>query len=437
MPEVVNGAAHLRLDTLNPIVLDPVPGPQNPNPTGVVGNPSFYGTEIIVNQNFSLATGLAFEARVRLRKQGDGSIQKGLVGSVFSFFDHLSADGATVFDEIDYEFLSNDIDTALGIGGGHLLTTNVYDDDPPGPGKALDAQAVGVDLTEFNTFRVEWHPTQVAWYVNGNPTPIRVETDVVPDEAQTIRLNFWAPGMEWMRAYDPLLQPVTRRFNDTNNTLISRNQTFFYEVDYVQVERLNADDGLIFYDSPGAQTFSGGPGLDWVVYNLNAEDVLISHDSTGFTQVDSVTGIDLLQSIERLRFQDTSIAMDISGNAGQAFRLYGAAFDRVPDDKGLGFWIDALDKGSPLLKIAEGFVTSDEFRSLYGDNPSNLDIIQQLYQNILDRTGEAAGVDYWVNELNRGADLASVLVGFSESQENISSTLPFMQDGIFFQNWTG
>ena len=52
-------------------------------------------------------------------------------------------------------------------------------------------------------------------------------------------------------------------------------------------------------------------------------------------------------SSERLTFSDANIALDIDGNAGQAHRIYKAAFDRAPDLGGLGFWINTLDNGAP------------------------------------------------------------------------------------------
>jgi hypothetical protein len=70
------------------------------------------------------------------------------------------------------------------------------------------------------------------------------------------------------------------------------------------------------------------------------------------------------------------------GNGGKAYRLYQAAFDRVPDLEGLGYWIDQVDKGEPLWNLAHGFITSEEFKLKYGENPTNEEYIQALYQNV-------------------------------------------------------
>jgi hypothetical protein len=40
-----------------------------------------------------------------------------------------------------------------------------------------------------------------------------------------------------------------------------------------------------------------------------------------------------------------AVALDVDGAAGQAYRLYQAAFDRAPDKNGLGYWINGWIDG--------------------------------------------------------------------------------------------
>ncbi len=109
------------------------------------------------------------------------------------------------------------------------------------------------------------------------------------------------------------------------------------------------------------------------------------------------------------------------GDARAAARLYSAAFDREPDDDGLNFWINSLDQGVPLLRIAEKFRNSPEFQSRYGEL-SDLDFVRQLYRNVLRREGEQSGVEYWVGVLAAGESQATVLRQFSDSPENRRKT---------------
>jgi hypothetical protein len=133
----------------------------------------------------------------------------------------------------------------------------------------------------------------------------------------------------------------------------------------------------------------------------------------------------------RLRFADASLSFDVNGTAGQAYRLYKAAFNRTPDPAGLGFWIDAMNRGATLEQVAAGFVDSKEYWSIYGDYLDVGQIVARYYQNILGRAGEPAGIDFWTHILDSGAaTLAQVLAGFSESAENKTVVLPAIQSGV-------
>jgi hypothetical protein len=127
---------------------------------------------------------------------------------------------------------------------------------------------------------------------------------------------------------------------------------------------------------------------------------------------------------------DRNLAFDIEGNAGQEYRLYQAAFDRVPDIPGLSFWIDAIDDGATLLAVVEQFLLSPEFQSKYGANPTNEDFIDLLYQNVLDRLPDQSGYDFWLDAFDRGLSRAGALVEFSESAENQANLIGVLQQGI-------
>lgn len=104
-----------------------------------------------------------------------------------------------------------------------------------------------------------------------------------------------------------------------------------------------------------------------------------------------------------------------------AVRLYGAAFDRDPDAGGLNFWIQQRQRGVTLTSMANKLAASAEFATLYG-NLDNKAFVEQVYRNVLDREPDASGTAYWIDQLNRGATRGKVLVGFSESAENKQAT---------------
>jgi hypothetical protein len=172
------------------------------------------------------------------------------------------------------------------------------------------------------------------------------------------------------------------------------------------------------------------------VFNGNASAFQVSHDAAGNVTVAGAAGTDALQHIDRVLFADRALAFDFAGVGGQAYRIYQAAFARTPDVGGLGFWINAMDHGSSLKSVTEGFVASAEFKSLYGANPTNREIVSKFYENVLHRPGEAAGIDFWVGVLdNKAANVVEVLMGFSESPENQAGLVGVTSNGMAYQPW--
>ncbi len=183
----------------------------------------------------------------------------------------------------------------------------------------------------------------------------------------------------------------------------------------------------------GNDTLNGGTGIDTAVYNIARAACTVTKTAAGWGVSSAADGADSLIGIERLKFLDATIALDIDGTAGQAYRVYQAAFDRTPDLGGLGFWIHAMDNGASLRQVAEGFVSSDEFKAVYGANPSSAQIVGKMYTNVLHRAGEPAGLAFWVDVLDshRGT-AADVLAGFSDSPENQAGLIGVMGNGFAY-----
>jgi hypothetical protein len=83
--------------------------------------------------------------------------------------------------------------------------------------------------------------------------------------------------------------------------------------------------------------------------------------------------------------------------------------------------------------VANGFAQSAEFKKLYGDDPTNADIVDRFYANVLHRAPDAAGADYWTRLLDQHVlTKADVLMSFSESPENQTALIGVVQNGIEF-----
>lgn len=189
-----------------------------------------------------------------------------------------------------------------------------------------------------------------------------------------------------------------------------------------------------FANTASADSVDGGAGTDHLVYAGNFADYSVRLSGTGSIVTDLATGAtDTLTNIERIDFADKSLGFDADGAGGQAYRLFRAAFGRAPDEGGLGFFINALEKGLPLDKIAQGFVDSVEYHGYYAGVTDNAQLIGKYYQNILGRPAEQAGLDYWTHVLDSGAATeAQVLAAISESGENHAAVIGSIEKGFLY-----
>jgi mRNA-degrading endonuclease HigB of HigAB toxin-antitoxin module len=190
-----------------------------------------------------------------------------------------------------------------------------------------------------------------------------------------------------------------------------------------------------------SEMVTGQSTMDKFVYQTPSSGYAVSsmYNVLTITSLSS-SEVDQLTGVERIKFTDKSIAFDIEGNAGQAYRVYRAAFGRDPikgDMAGLGFWISQIDKGMNLLEVAARFIDSSEFAGLYGLNSSNSDFLSKLYTNVLGRTPDQAGFGWWLDQLNTNPEKTrrKVLADFSESVENKQAIASLIGNGIpFFES---
>jgi hypothetical protein len=199
------------------------------------------------------------------------------------------------------------------------------------------------------------------------------------------------------------------------------------------------------YGNEGNDTLFGGGGDDTAFFsgpNSNYSVNILGDGSVTVTdRIAGRDGIDTLYNIERLDFsdgvRDVSSFSTVPVIVQTVARLYEAALDRdgqFSQFDGFNFWIDSAEEGAAFRVLAEAFLRSPEFETKYGDalDPnagdyiSNVDFVDILYQNVLGRSGEAAGTNFWVGVLESGASRGVVLYNFSESPENVANTAPLI-----------
>ena len=193
----------------------------------------------------------------------------------------------------------------------------------------------------------------------------------------------------------------------------------------------DGNDTIILKDD--GHTVDGGVGTDTAMFSGNRASYTTNKTSTGWTVSSTTEGVDTLTNIERLKFADTAIALDTSGVGGQTYRVYKAAFNRTPDVGGLGFWISGMDGGVSVNSVAQGFVNSAEFKTVYGASPTNAQIVTRFYDNVLGRAADSGGYNYWLGILDSGQSaVAQVLASFSESSENQAAVIGVIGNGILY-----
>jgi Ca2+-binding RTX toxin-like protein len=126
------------------------------------------------------------------------------------------------------------------------------------------------------------------------------------------------------------------------------------------VNGLGGDDTLI--GGAGDDVLDGGAGYD-VASMGGFRGAGPRASGNGGVTVTTSLGTDTLTNVEVAFFADGRLVMDAEDAAARVVRLYEAALDRLPDQGGLNFWIDAVQDGRSLSELARGFLGSGEFRA--------------------------------------------------------------------------
>ncbi len=201
--------ARLCLDTHNP-------RPEKPG--------RFYlATQMSSLDRWNLESGLEYEARLRANR-----LPPGLIMGFFAYGDAGVWRSTYQKTEADFEFLTHK--------GGRDIWTHLWDNWNPlrhGENEGELRPTFGPDWNagEWNTYKIRWYPDRTEWICNDNL--IRTETRVRPGSPMGVWFNLWAPNPDWGDAYDPAIQPARTK---------ARNRRYFFDVDYVKVSRIGAQN---------------------------------------------------------------------------------------------------------------------------------------------------------------------------------------------------
>lgn len=327
----------------------------------------------------------------------------------------------------------------LQFGGGLVIT----DFAAGAGGDILDVFGLNFGASGTNPFGA---PGYLRIVQQGADTLLQYDADGAAGTAQQFKTIATLAGVTATKlvpsnftqgAYPAGYQPANVWYGTDSAEAISVTDAPYY------IRGLGGNDTLT--GGSGNDTIDGGAGSDKLIGGLGHDIArfdgaiaayTITHAGSGADTVSTVAALaggdtDTLQGIERLVFSDLAIALDMAGVGGQVYRLYQAAFNRTPDLVGVGFWIEMGDRGISLETMANSFMTSPEFKSLYGGAPTNEALVRLFYVNALHRQPDEAGVAFWTAALDEGrTTAASVLAGFSESAENIGAVAAVIGSGF-------
>jgi beta-glucanase (GH16 family) len=301
LPFAEKGMARIRLDTW----LD--------------GN-AFSGSEAITKEAFELDNGgVAFEGKFRF-----DSTQGGMITGFFTFQDFPPNVARNPHDEIDFEILTSQ---------QAKISTNVF--IAAENSKDYPISIPMAELGDWHTYRMEWLPGMVRWFVDGNL--IRTETEHVPVQPQQLHMNLWGVPTNWKQSLGDPQGPTVGASDFVPAKSAAENKTYFFDVSSVKVEQLstklgtegndtidgtaNADgiegrggddtlNGLAgddtLFGADGNDKINGGEGNDTAVFRGERSRYTVSMAGGVLTVIDTSgqDGTDSLTSIEFLNFKD-------------------------------------------------------------------------------------------------------------------------------------
>lgn len=183
------------------------------------------------------------------------------------------------------------------------------------------------------------------------------------------------------------------------------------------------------FGPPISVLINGKGGNDTVVIDRDFADIELVYRDNGYQIVRQDGPPVRLSSIETLQFNDQKVVLDTAPATKHLFYLYEAMFDRSADLNGLTIWTQTeMDFDT----IANMFLASDEFKDVYGENPTNEEFVEALYLNALDRQPDQGGFNFYTALLNSGViSRADVLGDFVQSDEMSALFDTAANDGVF------
>ena len=184
----------------------------------------------------------------------------------------------------------------------------------------------------------------------------------------------------------------------------------------------------------GNDFIDGGKGIDTVIMDSMRTDFMLSGNGGTWTVADtrrgSSDGTETLVNVERLTFNDTHIALDLAGNAGDVAKLIGAVFGSAavrtqPDLVGVGLmYRDSGTSYSDLAALALGAVGAK----------TSSQVVLTLWHNVVGTDGTAKDFEPYISMLEHGTSVGALATMAADLSLNIDriNLVGLMHTGLEF-----
>ncbi|TAJ88341.1 family 16 glycosylhydrolase [Reyranella sp.] len=388
LPDAQNGVARIRLDTW----LD--------------GN-GFKGSEAITKEAWDLSGGsVAFEGKFKF-----DSTQGGMIAGFFTFQQFPMGADRDIHDEIDYEIITSN---------PAKISTNVFAHETLKETAHPLSIAIPDGTTVWHTYRMEWTASYVRWFVDGKE--IRTETNHVPTTAQQLHLNLWGVPKNWGPSDGDKNGPPVGDPTFLPATSAAENKSYFFDVDYVKVERVATlmGDGAdnVLNGTADNDGIEGGAGND-TLFGDAGDDTLAG--GQGNDVIDGGTGNDSLIGGEGFNILTGGVGSD---------RFYmgpgsNTARDTLADLAGDTFFDFGTDDA---IAIQGTLVDRSDLAVTNGAEATTL----QVGGSSFELAGDYSGGDFMIVARGTGADASSsvTFVPFLPSLAEGKAVNPTLVNGI-------
>lgn len=195
------------------------------------------------------------------------------------------------------------------------------------------------------------------------------------------------------------------------------------------------DHDNVFEVLAGNWVIEGSGGYDTVkLFNPIADYAITQKSYNGELQATlySSEGRVIVRGIDRIAFADAVLVKSDGHDIEQIDLLYEKILGRIPDPSGLAYWVQQINKGANIQDVAQAIAESPEFMQRYG-NPSEEQFVEALYEAILNRSPDIQGLSHWVEALVvHGTTEGNLIVDLLLSPESQAGSLQQLStDGLF------